>query len=200
MELKHSTGICPYPLYLSEVMLNTKSYKLLIILAIAGLVVALVAAGLLLTQGDTRNVLPPESSSGIKELATDFTLKLLDGKDFHLNDYKGKPVLINFFASWCLPCREEMPVLEKIVNEYNPKGVVFLGIAVDDTEEKMKDFIAKYGVTFPVGLDKTAAIQKSFGLYGIPTTYFIDKQGIINYFHSGTVTEELLHHELDKLL
>ncbi len=93
-----------------------------------------------------------------------------------------------------------MPVLEKIVHEYEPKGVVFLGIAVDDTEEKMKDFIAKYGVTFPVGLDKTASIQKSFGLYGIPTTYFINKQGIINYLHSGSVTEELLQHELDKLL
>lgn len=93
-----------------------------------------------------------------------------------------------------------MPVLVKIAHEYGPKGVVLLGIAVDDTEEKMKDFIARYGVNFPVGLDKTAEIQKSFGLYGIPTTYFIDKQGIINYFHSGVVTEELLRHELDKLL
>ena len=93
-----------------------------------------------------------------------------------------------------------MPVLEKIVRDYQPKGVVFLGIAVDDTEEKMKDFIKRYDVTFPVGLDKTAEIQKSFGLYGIPTTYFIDKNGIINYSHSGVVTEELLQHELDKLL
>ena len=181
-------------------MLNTKSYKLLIILAIAGLVVALVAAGLLITQGNKESETPSKSSSNTKEPSPNFTLHLVGGVDFKLADYKGKPILINFFASWCLPCREEMPILEKIVNEYNPKGVVFLGIAVDDTEEKMKDFIAKYGVTFPVGLDKTASIQKSFGLYGIPTTYFIDKQGMINYFHSGSVTEELLHHELDKLL
>ena len=180
--------------------MNTKSYKLLIVLAIVGLVLALVVTGLLLTQGDAKNELPSQPPSEKKESATNFTLKLLDGKDFHLGDYKGKPVLINFFASWCLPCREEMPVLEKIVREYAPKGVVFLGIAIDDTEEKVKDFVAKYGVTFPVGLDKTAAIQKSFGLYGIPTTYFIDKQGVINYFHSGSVTEELLQHELDKLL
>jgi len=180
--------------------LNAKSYKLLIILAIAGLALALVVAGLLLTQKDTKNEPSSKSSSETKEPAPNFTLKLLDGKDFHLSDHKGKPVLINFFASWCLPCREEMPVFEKIVHEYKPKGVVFLGIAIDDTEEKMKDFVAKYGVTFPVGLDKTAAIQKSFGLYGIPTTYFIDKQGITNYSHSGSVTEELLQHELDKLL
>ena len=181
--------------------MNTKSYKLLIALAVVGLVLALVVAGLLLTRGNTGNELfPSKAASEKKESAPSFTLKLLDGKDFNFADYKGKPVLINFFASWCLPCREEMPVLEKIVQQYGSKGVVFLGIAIDDTEEKMKDFVAKYGVTFPVGLDKTATIQKSFGIYGIPTTYFIDKQGVINYSHSGSVTEELLQHELDKLL
>ena len=180
--------------------MNTKSYKLLIVLAIAGLVLALAVAGLLFTQNEAKNEFSPKSSAEAKEPAPNFTLKIVEGRDFHLSDYKGKPILINFFASWCLPCREEMPVLEKIVHEYGPKGVVFLGIAVDDTEAKIKDFIARYGVTFPVGLDKTATIQKSFGIYGIPTTYFINKQGIINYSHSGSVTEELLHHELDKLL
>lgn len=181
-------------------MLNFKSYKLLIILAVAGLVVALTVAGWLLVQGGSAREPASQSSSVVKETVPNFTLALLDGSNFLSGDYQGKPVLINFFASWCLPCREEMPVLEKIVREYQPKGVVFLGIAVDDTEEKMKEFIKRYGVTFPVGLDKTAEIQKSFGLYGIPTTYFIDKSGIINYFHSGAVTEELLQHELDKLL
>lgn len=181
-------------------MLNNKTYKLLIILGIAGLVLALVIAGLLLTQGDKKNEFSSKSTSEKKELAPNFSLVTINGGDFHLGDYKGKPVLINFFASWCLPCREEMPVLEKAAYEYGPKGVVFLGIAIDDTEVKIKDFIAKYGVTFPVGLDKTAVIQKSFGIYGIPTTYFIDKQGVINYSHSGSVTEELLQNELDKLL
>ena len=93
-----------------------------------------------------------------------------------------------------------MPAIEKIVGEYKAKGIVFLAISTDDTEVNAKDFVKKYGVTFPVGLDKTTSIQKSFGLYGIPTTYFIDKQGIVSYFHSGAVTEELLQNELDKLL
>ena len=180
--------------------MNIKSHKLLIVFAIAGLVIAIAIAGLLLSMGGAENKFSSKSSTEAKELTPNFTLELMDGKEFHFSDYKGKPVLINFFASWCLPCREEMPVLEKIVLEYQPKGVAFLGIAVDDTEQKMKEFITRYGVTFPVGLDKTAEIQKSFGLYGIPTTYFIDKNGVINYFHSGVVTEELLHHELDKLL
>ena len=181
-------------------MLSAKSYKLLIVLAIAGLVLALAAAGFLITQGMKPNEAAAKAPLEKKELAPAFALELMDGNKFDLNGHKGKPILINFFASWCLPCREEMPVLQKIVHEYQPKGVIFLGVAVDDTEKKMKEFIARYGVTFPVGLDKTAEIQKSFGLYGIPTTYFIDKKGVINYFHSGTVTEELLRHELDKLL
>lgn len=179
--------------------MNIKSYKLLIVLAGAGLMLALAVVGLLLTQGES-TIGSFSKPAEKKEFAPPFTFELLDGKTFNLSDYKGKPVLINFFASWCLPCREEMPVLEKMGQEYSQKGVIFLGIAIDDTEAKMKDFVARYGVTFPVGLDKTATIQKSFGIYGIPTTYFIDKQGVINYSHSGSVTEELLRNELDKLL
>jgi cytochrome c biogenesis protein CcmG/thiol:disulfide interchange protein DsbE len=136
----------------------------------------------------------------VKEFAPDFTLALLDGGSLRYGEIKGKPILVNFFASWCLPCREEMPAIEKIAQEYRAKGVVFLGVAVDDTEAKMREFVARYQVTFPVALDNGAATQKSFGVYGIPTTYFIDKQGVINYFHAGAVTEELLRHELDKLL
>lgn len=180
--------------------MNIKSYKLLIALAGAGLMLALIVVGLLLTQGDSTIGSFSKPPAEKKESAPPFTLVLLDGKTFNFGDHKGKPVLINFFASWCLPCREEMPVLEKIAQEYNAKGVVSLGIAIDDTEAKMKDFVTRYGVTFPVGLDTTTTIQKSFGLYGIPTTYFIDKQGAINYSHSGAVTEDLLRHELDKLL
>lgn len=180
--------------------MNNNVYKLLIILASAGLVLAIGVAVVLLTGGDPDDESYTHTTTAAKERAADFKLALVDGKSFQFSEHKGKPVLINFFASWCLPCREEMPVLVRMAHEYGAKGVVFLGVAVDDTEEKMKDFIVRYEVDFPVGLDQTAEIQKSYGLYGIPTTYFIDKQGVINYFHSGAVTEELLRHELDKLL
>lgn len=181
-------------------MPDMKSYKSLIVLAVAGLVFALAVVGLLLTQRDAPKDLLPKPSLAVREAAPGFTLALLEGGNFQLGAYKGKPVLINFFASWCLPCREEMPAIERIVQEYRPKGVVFLGISTDDTEANARDFIRKYGVTFPIGIDSTAGIQNSYGLYGIPTTYFVDKQGMVNYLHSGNVTEELLRHELDKLL
>lgn len=181
-------------------MPSTKSHILFLAVTIIGLALAALLAWLLLTQESTTRDFLPESSIVTKEPAPDFTLKLIDGGNFKFSDHKGKPVLINFLASWCLPCKEEIPVLEKIAREYSSKGVVFLGIAVDDTEENMNKLIEKFDVTLPVGLDKTTDIQEAFGIYGIPTTYFIGKDGIINYFHSGVVTEELMRHELDKLL
>ena len=173
-------------------MPSTKSSISFLVVAIIGLSLAAFLVWLLLTQENTTRDFLPESSVETKEPAPDFTLKLLDGGNFKLADHKGKPMLINFLASWCLPCKEELPIIEKIVHEYSSKGVVFLGVAVDDTEKNMNTLIEKANITFPVGLDETADIQKEFGIYGIPTTFFIGKDGIINYFHSGVVTEELM--------
>ncbi len=181
-------------------MANLKSYKMLVALAVTGLAIALAIAGLLLSLKDEPKDLFPQPSVVAREAAPDFKLALLDGGNFQLGSHKGKPILINFFASWCLPCGEEMPAIEKIVHEYSPRGVVFLGVSTDDTETNASNFIKKHGVTFPAGIDKSTEIQKAYGLYGIPTTYFIDKQGMVNYFHSGSVTEDLMRHELDKLL
>jgi peroxiredoxin len=181
-------------------MPKTKSHLISIAAASIGLALAAFLVWLLLTQENTTRDFLPESSVETRESAPDFTLKLIDGGTFKFSNYKGKPMLINFLASWCLPCKEEVPAIEKITHEYSSKGVVFLGIGVDDTEEKMGKLIKKFNVTFPVGLDKTTDIQNAFGIYGIPTTYFIGRDGIINYFHSGVVTEELMRHELDKLL
>ena len=75
-----------------------------------------------------------------------------------------------------------------------------MGIAVDDTEKKAKEFLKKSGLTIPAGLDRTGKIKDTYGIYGMPTTFFIDKNGKISYFHAGVVTEELLRHEIDKLL
>ncbi len=141
-----------------------------------------------------------ENDSGKKEAATDFTLKLFNGESFRFDDYKGKPMLINFFASWCVPCAEEAPVLEKVSRVYQPKGVAFLAIAVDDTEDKAKEFVEKHGISFAVGIDKTGEIKDAYGVYGVPTTFFVGGDGLISYLHAGGLTEVLLTHELNKLL
>lgn len=163
---------------------------------IARLTPLLVLTGLLLLTGCSEE---PQTEPVEKELAADFVLKLFDGRDFRLSDHKGKPIFINFWASWCLPCAEEAPAIEKVYQEYSKKGVVFLGVAINDTKSKARKFVEKYQLSFAIGID-IGEIHKSYPVYGVPTTAFIDKQGRINYLHMGGVTEALLRHELDKLL
>jgi len=134
-----------------------------------------------------------------KEIAADFSLKLFDGGQFHLSAHKGKPVLINFWASWCIPCAAEAPAIEKLYKEYRKKDVIFIGIAVNDTETKARQFVERFKLSFATGLDP-GEIQKSYPIYGVPTTMFIDRQGRINYMHMGGVTENLIRVELDKVL
>ena len=163
---------------------------------IACLTPLLLLLGLLLLSGCSEE---HQTKPAEKEVAADFVLKLFDSSDFHLSDHKGKPVFINFWASWCIPCAEEAPAIEQVYKEYSKKGVVFVGIAISDTETKAKEFVDRFKLSFPIGLDP-GEIHKSYPLYGVPTTVFIDKQGRINYLHMGGVTENLIRHELDKLI
>lgn len=161
------------------------------------LLLAFLIGSLLLIIGCSDNATAPPVAM---EAAPDFNIALFDGGDFQLSAQKGKVVVINFFASWCVSCGEETPVIEKLSHKYTPQTVVFLAIAVDDTEKKAKAFMKKAGLTIPAGLDKTGKIKDAYGLYGMPTTFFIDKNGKVSYLHAGIVTEELLRHEIDKLL
>jgi|TARA_Y100000031_G_scaffold149095_1_gene186332 cytochrome c biogenesis protein CcmG/thiol:disulfide interchange protein DsbE len=136
--------------------------------------------------------------------AADFTLELFSGESFqlsqHLSQNGGRPLVVNIFASWCIPCKAEAPVLEKVYQEYRQRGVLVIGVAVQDTESAAREFVAEHGITFPTGLDADGSIKKSYSVYGVPQTFFIDSDGLIRYVHVGGVTEELLIHELDKML
>lgn len=171
--------------------MNNRSSKLLLSLSVAGLLLALLLAGLLFNES---------GAPAGKKAAPGFSLTLLGGGDYKLGEQKGRPVMVNFFASWCMPCREEVPALVKIQKEYEAKGVSFVAIAVDDTEKDVKEFVSRLGFSFLIGHDTTGDIKEAYGVYGLPTTFFIDRDGIINYFHPGSVNEALLRHELDRLL
>lgn len=181
-------------------MASRRTYQVLLAACLAGLVVVIALAAVLLLYEEVPEDMPAKSGRKTSERMPAFSLALMGGGKLTQAELQGKPALINFFASWCLPCREEMPAIEKLSQEYRSKEVVFVGVAVDDTESKMREFIARFGVTFPVGLDDGGAVQKAFGVYGLPTTFFIDRQGQVRYFHAGAVNEQLLRHELDKLL
>jgi len=130
---------------------------------------ALLISSLLLLQGCSEEA--PTADGITNQPAPDFSMELFDGNNFRLSEQKGKVVMINFFASWCVSCGEEVRHIQEAFQSYAPEQVAFLGIAVDDTEKKAKGFMKKNGLNIPAGLDRTGQIKDIFGLYGMPTTF-----------------------------
>jgi cytochrome c biogenesis protein CcmG/thiol:disulfide interchange protein DsbE len=118
--------------------------------------------------------------------APDFTLTTFDGGTFRLSDYRGKVVVINFWASWCGPCRDEAPALESLWQQYKDKGVVFLGVTYADDPKDSQQFMAEFGVSYPNAEDGRSDVSKAlYRIQGVPETFVIDKQGNIeNFFYS----------------
>ena len=132
--------------------------------------------------------LPSEAvtlSAGQK--APNFTLKDVNGKDVKLSSYNGKVVLVNFWATWCGPCKIEIPWFNEFQQKYQDKGFVVLGISADDTVEQLKPFVAQYKMTYPVlvGLGRDD-VQEALGpVYGLPTTLLISRDGKVCQKHMG---------------
>lgn len=118
-------------------------------------------------------------SGGKSVPAVDFTLETLDGKKISLKDFKGKVVFLNFWATWCPPCRAEMPSLEVINKMFKDKGLVILAIDYGEDAAKVEKFINKYAYTFSVVLDKKFLVSSIYKPRGLPTTYFIDRKGML---------------------
>jgi cytochrome c biogenesis protein CcmG/thiol:disulfide interchange protein DsbE len=143
------------------------------IVLLAGVVIAAVVFGLALIQ---RNQTQPTSGP-----APDFTLTTLEGQQYRLADQKGKVVVVNFWASWCGPCRDEAPVLQSLWEKYKDKGVLFLGVAYTDTERGARAFMNEFGQNYPNGLDLGTKISEYYHITGVPETYVIDQQGNVAY-------------------
>lgn len=132
--------------------------------------------------------------------AADFTLETFDGKTVGLRELRGHPVVLNFFASWCLACRDEALVLEEGWQRYGPRGAVFIGVAVSDKREDSLAFIRRYGKTYLLGPDADGSIALDYGLFGVPETVFIDPDGRILEKVIGPVTRELVAKRLEPYL
>lgn len=132
--------------------------------------------------------------------APEFRLKLLDGSTIALQDMRGKIVVVNFWASWCPPCIDEMPALQAVWEDYQDKGIIFLGVAYQEQEDTVREALAEFGTTYPVGMDDGESIAEMYGITGVPETFIINSQGAVSYLHLGPVTAEILSQELDTLL
>ncbi|MBI5642070.1 MAG: TlpA family protein disulfide reductase [Deltaproteobacteria bacterium] len=132
--------------------------------------------------------------------AIPFKLTTFDNQEFSLEAMKGKTVVVNFFASWCGPCRFEAKTLEKAYQAYKNDGVEFIAVAVDDTEAGAKGFIKEFNITFPAGRDAAGEIMKAYNIYGVPQTNIIGKDGAVSYTHSGAISEDILFREIKRAL
>jgi cytochrome c biogenesis protein CcmG/thiol:disulfide interchange protein DsbE len=137
----------------------------------------------------------------ITKPAPAFTLAAFDGPQVTLVSLKGKPVVVNFWASWCFPaCYEEAPLLQAAWERYKGRGLVVLGVAIQDQEANIRQFMKRFGFTFPNGPDPGGKISIDYGIYGVPETLFIDREGRIAYKHVGALTPELLDAQIQALL
>jgi cytochrome c biogenesis protein CcmG/thiol:disulfide interchange protein DsbE len=163
--------------------------------AIIGFVV-LMAIGLL-------NKAPVTGRSGytrVNKPAPDFSLPLLDGIELRLSDHLGHPVVINFWASWCLPCREESPALQRTWRSYESKDVLLVGVNIQDTESDARAYIEEFGLTFPNGMDRDGKITIEYGVIGLPVTFFLDGDGIVRRRWVGAISEAQLTAWVDELV
>ena len=157
---------------------------------------ALIVGGVTLMGSTDFSASLPTSTN--MSVAPDFKLVSLSGKEVRLSDLKGKPVVLNFWASWCGPCREESPLLGSTAKKYDD-NVEFLGVAVNDSEDKVKTFSKRSGMDYHIGLDN-GSIADAYNVNGIPATFFIDSDGQIVDTWVGGISEENLTTRIEKLL
>ncbi|MCR5882787.1 TlpA family protein disulfide reductase [Rhizobacter sp. J219] len=117
--------------------------------------------------------------------APDFTLRTLNGPNMRLQEQRGKVVLVNFWATWCGPCRKEMPHLNRISDKYKSAGLVLLGVNIDEDVRNAAEVAGKLKVSFPVLLDTDKAVSKLYDLNSMPSTMVIDRSGKVRFLHRG---------------
>jgi len=148
---------------------------------------------------------PLSSSPSPREgfLAPDFTLDTLDGGKVTLSDLRGKIVVVNFWATWCLPCREETPALEKAYEQYKDSGMVILGLNLtnQDVVSEVESFVQEFELSYPILLDRDGSVGYLYQIKGLPTTFFINREGIIRtVLVGGPMSETFIRSKIEALL
>jgi peroxiredoxin len=148
--------------------------------------------------GATGDQAPEGISEGNR--ARDFTLETLDGTRVSLKDYRGQVVLINFWATWCPPCRAEIPALETAYRARQDDGFVVLGISVEESRDTVWPFVGEFAMTYPVLLDEAGRVFQIYRVLGLPMSVVLDREGVIQARHVGFLSAEQLDRYLAEVL
>jgi thiol-disulfide isomerase/thioredoxin len=141
---------------------------------------------------------PPEARMG--GVAPDFTLQTVDGAPVRLSDLKGKPVWINFWATWCVPCREEMPAMQELYDQYHDRGLAILAVNMEEDAPTVRRWIDSGGYGFTFVLDADGQQTKRYNVTAAPTSYFVGPDGVIHDLKLGQISRNEMVAKLDKLL
>jgi len=139
--------------------------------------------------------------------APDFTLSLYEGYDgglgireFRLREWRGRPVVINFWASWCKPCEEEAPLLEALWRKYRERGVIFVGVDYLDVPSAALDYLRRFEITYPNGPDLGTRISRLYRITGVPETFVVDPEGRVVFYKAAPIRPGELESVLDPLV
>jgi cytochrome c biogenesis protein CcmG/thiol:disulfide interchange protein DsbE len=140
--------------------------------------------------------------SGVRvgDPAPEFAMSDLDGNPLRLGDLRGRPVIVNFWASWCGPCVEEFPLLQAAANAHEEDGLVVVGIVFRDNSEAARAFMARMGATWAAAMDPGEVVADRFGIYGPPETFFIDGSGVVRGRQIGQLSAAALERQLAQTL
>jgi len=140
-----------------------------------------------------------ERVGAVGELAPDFVLKDLNGNEYQLSDYRGKGVFLNFWGTYCEPCKDEMPYMNKLYAEYKDQGVEILAINVGETDLAINTFASKYGIEFPIVVDVNGEVQHAYNIYPLPATFLVDSEGKIVKYYDKPMTEEMIREFMEQI-
>lgn len=164
----------------------------IIAFAVMGIIVfgffGLLALGLI-------NKSPVTGKSGLTRVgkaAPDIKMPLIDGGEFRMSEYAGRPMIVNFWASWCPPCRDESPGFERTWRRFSDSGFLLIGVDIQDTVEDGQAYIREFDLTFPNGIDLDGKITVDYGVIGLPVTFFIGADGIVKGRWVGALPEDRL--------
>jgi cytochrome c biogenesis protein CcmG/thiol:disulfide interchange protein DsbE len=162
----------------------------------AGAAIVLIVAALLLYSVAAEPSEPPLVGSPVP----DFEFTALDGSRMSLGAHRGEVVVVNFFASWCTPCREEAAALEETWREYQDQGVQFYGIAYKDADSKARAFLEEFDVSYPSTVDTRNRTAREYGVTGVPETFVVDREGLLVRHFLGPIKQAQLSQEIELAL
>jgi len=132
--------------------------------------------------------------------APDFQVRTLDGTSVSLSDYRGQPVWISFWATWCPPCRAENPDIQEVYEKYQADGLVILALSIGEETGTVQSYVERTGLTYTIGLDQDTAIAARYRIVGIPTHYFVDRDGILREWRIGSMSKKTMEKNVGKIL